>query len=73
MRAFFLLPAAAMLGLAACAQNPPANPMAATVPTPAAPGAPATSVSANPPDNPAGTQAYQSPDLSRRSCPPGGC
>lgn len=73
MRAFLLLPAAAMLGLAACAQNPPTAPMAVTVPTPAAPGAPAARVSANPPDNPAGSQAYQSPDLSRRSCLPGGC
>lgn len=72
MRAFLLLPAAT-IGLAACAQNPPANPMAATVPTPVAPRAPAASVSANPPDNPAGSQAYQSPDLPRRSCPPGGC
>lgn len=69
MKALFILPAI-VLGLAACAQNPPSSPMA-NVPPPAV-GATTSSFSAQPPDNPTGSQGYQSPDTPRRLRPVGG-
>ncbi len=62
-----LLPAA-LLGLAACSQTPPA-PMA---PLAAAPSPTVSNFGSRPPDNPTGSQAIQSPDLSNRTRPPGG-
>jgi len=70
MRVFALL--AAALGLAACTQTSPPNPLATTVPTPAAPGATPSTLSAQPPDDPTGSQRYQSPDLPTSYRPPGG-
>ncbi len=66
MRALFLLPVAA-LGLAACTNNPEPTPMA---PMPAM-SAPTTNFRSVPPDNPTGSQQYQSPDLNRSNPIPG--
>ncbi len=63
----FVIGSVALLGLAGCN---PGNGFQATVPTPAAP-APVVGFSANPPDNPTGSQRYQSPDLDSRHPIPG--
>ncbi len=63
----FVIGSVALLGLAAC--NPGSNGYQATAPARSAPVT--SSFQSNPPDNPTGSQAYQSPDLDRRHPLPG--